>query len=124
MKHGHGDLRNPSVLEALQGCDWIPDAAANPSVLAGVDGKSSSRQLIEHNLGGTVQTLELARAWNCGFTMLSTSRVYSIRELAALPVENAKDRFVPKPAGAVTGFSAAGVSENFSTEPPLSLYGT
>jgi CDP-paratose 2-epimerase len=124
VKVVHGDLRNRSDLDVLPRCDWIIDAAANPSVLAGVDGKSSSRQLIEHNLGGTVQMLELARAWNSGFTMLSTSRVYSIRELAALPVENAKDRFIPKPAGAVTGFSPAGVSENFSTEPPLSLYGT
>jgi CDP-paratose 2-epimerase len=124
IKLVHGDLRNRSDLEALPRCDWIIDAAANPSVLAGVDGKSSSRQLIEHNLAGTVQMLELARAWNSGFTMLSTSRVYSIRDLAALPVESVKDRFSPRTAGSVLGFGPAGIAESFSTEPPLSLYGT
>jgi len=57
--------------------------------------------------------------------MLSTSRVYSIRELAGVPVESAGARFAPKPGAAqVGGFSARGVAENFSTEPPLSLYGS
>src|SRR5690349_9359992 len=54
VKLFHGDIRNPSDLEPLPRCDWILDAAANPSVLAGVDGKTSSRQLLEHNLGGTI----------------------------------------------------------------------
>src|ERR1039457_5319181 len=40
--------------------------------------------------------LELLKQWRCGFTMLSTSRVYSIRALAAIPVETAGDRFVPR----------------------------
>src|SRR5947208_4672092 len=49
----HADLRSASDLEALPKVDWIIDAAANPSVLAGVDGATTSRQLIEHNLCGT-----------------------------------------------------------------------
>ena len=57
----HGDVRHPGDLEALPHCDWIIEAAANPSVLAGVDGKTSSRQLIEHNLVGTINTLELMK---------------------------------------------------------------
>lgn len=121
----HGDIRNPSDLETLPACDWILDAAANPSVLAGVDGKTSSRQLIEHNLLGTVNLLELAKAWRSGFIMLSTSRVYSLPELANLPVAVQGDRFVPEPAsGKISGMGVEGVAENFSTEPPLSLYGT
>src|SRR5215471_13751353 len=121
----HGDIRNPSDLESLPRCDWILDAAANPSVLAGVDGKTSSRQLIEHNLAGTVNLLELARAWRGGFLMLSTSRVYSIRELAGIRVETQGDRFAPRADGkGPAGFSERGVAENFSTEPPLSLYGS
>jgi CDP-paratose 2-epimerase len=125
IKLVHGDIRIPSDLETLTRCDWILDAAANPSVLAGVDGKISSRQLLEHNLIGTVNLLELARIWGSGFVMLSTSRVYSIRELAAIPVEVKGDRFVPRVAGGnISGFGDQGVTESFSTEPPLSLYGS
>jgi CDP-paratose 2-epimerase len=124
IKLFHGDIRNPSDLEALPRCDWIIEAAANPSVLAGVDGKTSSRQLIEHNLVGTINMLELLKQWRCGFTMLSTSRVYSIRALAAIPVETQADRFVPRSDVRIPGFSALGVAEGFSTEPPLSLYGS
>jgi CDP-paratose 2-epimerase len=124
VKLHHGDIRNLSDLEALPPCDWVIEAAANPSVLAGVDGKTSSRQLIEHNLLGTVNMLELVKRWRSGFLMLSTSRVYSIRALAGLPVEARGDRYVPKANAQVAGFSAQGVGEEFSTEPPLSLYGT
>jgi CDP-paratose 2-epimerase len=121
----HGDIRNPSDLEALPRCDWILDAAANPSVLAGVDGKTSSRQLLEHNLLGTINMLELARNWRSGFLMLSTSRVYSIRQLAALPVQLEGSGFAPRASEpSIAGFSAQGVAETFSTEPPLSLYGS
>ena len=121
----HADIRNPSDLEPLAHCDWVLDAAANPSVLAGIDGKTSSRQLLEHNLFGTVNLLELARAWRAGFLMLSTSRVYSIRPLAAIPVAPNGNRFSPNLANAgVPGLSERGVDENFSVEPPLSLYGS
>lgn len=121
----HGDIRNPSDLEAFPRCEWILDAAANPSVLAGVDGKTSSRQLIEHNLLGTINLLELAKGWRSGLIILSTSRVYSLRELAAIPVEVKRDRFVPNVAGGkIPGFGEHGVTESFSTEPPLSLYGS
>ena len=125
IKLYHGDVRSPSDLETLPRCDWIIEAAANPSVLAGVDGKTSSRQLIEHNLVGTINMLELLKQWRCGFTILSTSRVYSIRALAAIPVEAQGDRFVPRPgAPRIPGFTAQGIAEDFSTEPPLSLYGS
>jgi CDP-paratose 2-epimerase len=124
VKLFHGDVRSPSDLETLPRCDWIIEAAANPSVLAGVDGKTSSRQLIEHNLVGTINMLELLKNWRCGFTILSTSRVYSIRALAVIPVEAQGDRFAPSAGARIPGFSAQGVAEDFSTEPPLSLYGS
>lgn len=121
----HGDLRNPSDLETLSPADWIVDCAANPSVLAGVDGKSSSRQLIEHNLVGTVHLLELAKQWRSGFLMLSTSRVYSIPALAALPVAARGDAFAFAAAGTPPpGAGPEGVREEFSTAAPVSLYGS
>src|ERR1035441_7871215 len=123
IKLHHGDVRNLSDLETLPRCDWIIEAAANPSVLAGVDGKTSSRQLLEHNLVGTFNMLELFKQWRCGFTMLSTSRVYSIRALAAIPVDTEGDRFVPRTdeprntqhATLLRGLTAKGIAEDFST---------
>jgi CDP-paratose 2-epimerase len=121
----HADLRCASDLEGVSSVDWIIDAAANPSVLAGVDGATSSRQLLEHNLSGTINLLELAKRFRAGFTLLSTSRVYSVKALSEIPVvadENdafAPDMAVPLPEGV----SASGIAESFSTTAPVSLYG-
>jgi len=121
----HADLRSPSDLESIAAVDWIIDAAANPSVLAGIDGTTNSRQLIEHNLYGTVNLLELAKQHRAGFILLSTSRVYSVRSLADIPVVVKDDRFEPDPRSVLSeGVSPHGIAENFSTTPPLSLYGS
>src|SRR5436190_2467544 len=91
----HADVRSASDLNSISKIDWIIDAAANPSVLAGVDGTTSSRQLIEHNLFGTVNLLELAKRHRAGFILLSTSRVYSIKGLSEIPVLVKDARFEP-----------------------------
>lgn len=124
VKLFHGDLRAPSDLETLPAVDWVVDAAANPSVLAGVDGRTSSRQLIEHNLGGTVNMLEFCKQHRAGFILLSTSRVYSIAPLASLSVEVENRAYRPSRTAALpAGVSSAGVTETFSTLAPVSLYG-
>jgi CDP-paratose 2-epimerase len=121
----HGDVRQPSDLEVLPPVDWVIEAAANPSVLAGVDGRSSSRQLLEHNLLGTINTLEYARRSGAGFVLLSTSRVYSIAALAAIPVRERDGAFAVDTSQPIpTGASGEGVSEDFSTAAPVSLYGS
>lgn len=121
----HADLRSPSDLESIAAVDWIVDAAANPSVLAGIDGTTSSRQLIEHNLYGTINLLELAKRHRAGFILLSTSRVYSVKSLADIPVVVKDSRFEPDDNGPLPeGVSSHGIAENFSTTPPLSLYGS
>src|SRR6187551_3953746 len=104
VKFFHGDVRSASDFESLPPVDWVIDAAANPSVLAGVDGKSSSRQVIEHNLNGTVNMLEFCKRHGAGFVLLSTSRVYSIPPLCALPLRSNESRFIldttkPLPVG-------------------------
>jgi len=120
----HADVRSATDFEPLPAADFVIDAAANPSVLAGVDGKTSSRQLLEHNLWGTVNLLEYCKTHRAGLILLSTSRVYSVPPLAALPVEIHQHAFHPR-AGTMLpeGLTAAGVSEKFSTAPPISLYG-
>jgi len=70
----HGDIRLASDLEGLPAVDWVVDAAANPSVLAGVGDQTSSRQLLEHNLLGTINLLEFCKRAAAGLLMLSTSR--------------------------------------------------
>lgn len=121
----HADVRSATDMAALPAADWVLDAAALPSVLAGVDGRSSSRQVVEHNLGGTINLLEYCRERRAGFILLSTSRVYSIAPLAALPLRVENGAFIPNAQAPLpTGFSSAGVSETFSTTPPLSLYGS
>jgi CDP-paratose 2-epimerase len=122
----HGDLRLASDVEALPAADWVIDAAANPSVLAGIDGRSSPRQLVEHNLGGTLHLLDYCRQHRAGLILLSTSRVYSIPALAALPVSAQDGAFrwnANTPAASVVGASEQGIREDFSTEAPVSLYG-
>jgi CDP-paratose 2-epimerase len=118
----HGDVRVCSDFETLPSVDWVIDAAANPSVLAAIDGKSSSRQVVEHNLAGTINLLEYCRRSSAGFILLSTSRVYSIGALAALPFKSGKTRFELAEAKA-EGITQSGISESFSTQSPVSLYG-
>ena len=121
----HGDIRQSSDVDALPAVDWVIDAAANPSVLAGVDGKTSSLQLVQHNLLGTINLLEYCKRHQAGFTLLSTSRVYSIPGLSQLQVAEAHGAFYPVPEQVFpTGLSPQGVAENYSTAPPVSLYGS
>ncbi len=120
----HGDLRAASDLETLPAVDWVIDAAANPSVLAGVDGRTSSRQLIEHNLAGTVNMLEFCKQRRAGFVLLSTSRVYSIPGLASLPVTPQDGAFRLAAASVLpAGVTTRGINEAYSTAAPVSLYG-
>lgn len=125
IKLFHGDIRISSDLEQLPAVDWVIDAAANPSVLAGIDGVTSSRQLIEHNLLGTINILEYCKRNSSGFILISSSRIYSIKPLTELIVEPFGKRVRLNPEQKLPpGLTTAGISETFSTTPPLSLYGS
>lgn len=120
----HGDIRMASDFDTIPPVDWVIDAAANPSVLAGVDGMTSSRQLIEHNLLGTVNILEYCKRHQAGFILLSTSRVYNIAALAGVAVEVQGEAFQLSGGILPPGLTRSGVAENFSTNAPVSLYGS
>lgn len=125
IKIYHVDIRVSSDFEALPAVDWVIDAAANPSVMAGIDGQTSSRQLVEHNLLGTVNVLEFCKRHAAGFILLSTSRVYSIALLAEVPVEPVGEAFhLSRGQALPIGLSQEGVSESFSSASPVSLYGS
>jgi len=118
------DLRDVRAMDALPAADFVIDAAANPSVLAGIDGKTSSRELVDHNLTGTINVLEYCKAHRAGFILLSTSRVYSIAPLTTLPTVVKSDALVPDVTRALpSGLTAAGLAEDFATTAPISLYG-
>lgn len=119
----HADLRVASDLENLGDFDWVIDAAATPSVLAGVEGGVSSRQLVEHNLLGTLNLLEWCRRSNAGLILLSSSRVYSIVDLAALPLVVDGSAFQLADSVAAPHVSGMGITEKFPTTAPISLYG-
>jgi CDP-paratose 2-epimerase len=120
----HGDIRCAADLEAVGEADWVIDAAAQPSVLAGVNGHTSSRQAVDTNLLGTINVLEFCKARSAGVVVLSSSRVYSVDALNGLPLMARDDGFVPDPLGAwPAGATAAGITEDFSTRGPVSLYG-
>jgi len=124
VKFIQGDIRMASDFEALPPADWVIDAAANPSVLAGLPGNVSSRQLFEHNLGSIVNVLEYCKAHRAGLILLSSSRVYSIPALVALPLKQGPDAFhLDLKADLPKGVSARGVGVDFSTSAPISLYG-
>jgi CDP-paratose 2-epimerase len=125
IKLFHGDIRMVSDFDNIPPVDWVIDASANPSVLAGVDGATSSRQLIEHNLMGTVNILEYCKRHNAGFILLSTSRVYSMAPLVKVAVEIKGEAFqLSDVHNLPPGLTTAGIAETFSTAPPISLYGS
>jgi len=120
----HGDVRCASDFDQLPDVDWVIDAAANPSVLIGADGRTSSRQAVEHNLFGTINILEYCKARKAGLILLSTSRVYSIPQMQAIPLKEAPGSFVfDDSRSCPPGVSALGMTEEFSTSAPISLYG-
>ena len=119
----HGDIRNPSDLESLsEAWDIFVECSAEPSVLAGIN--SSPKYVLETNLLGTINCLELARK-HCGlFLFLSTSRVYSIAPLRELSLLENPTRFDLAKSQTVSGVTPLGISEKFPTDSSRSLYGT
>ncbi len=118
----HGDIRSWRDLEALPGTfDLFVEASAEPSVLAGLDG--SPHYVVETNLCGTLNCLELARHRAKNLVFLSSSRVYSIRPLQELGIRETETRFEIRRAQSVPGAGPAGIAETFPTHLPRSLYG-
>ncbi|HEX6543538.1 MAG TPA: NAD-dependent epimerase/dehydratase family protein [Ktedonobacterales bacterium] len=118
----HGDIRNPEDLRLDgYGIDLILECSAEPSVLAGYG--EAPDYLVNTNLLGTINCLELARRTSADLVFLSTSRVYPIRTLNDLQTEETETRFVLAANQQVPGASARGIAVNFPLEGVRSLYG-
>jgi len=117
----HGDVRNIEDLDpvALKP-DLILECSAEPSVLAGYN---SPGYVLQTNLVGTVNCLELARQTQADFIFLSTSRVYPIAHLSSLKYTETETRFQLLDDQSLPGVSSEGISEEFPLDGARSLYG-
>ena len=107
----HGDVRSTTDLDAsVLKVDTIIDCSAEPSVLKGF---SSPQYVLQTNLVGTINILELARQVDAKLLFLSTSRVYPIAAL----------RIAIAPRQDILGISERGISEDFPLKGYRSIYG-
>jgi CDP-paratose 2-epimerase len=118
----HGDIRNTEDLCFDRTFDFIIDASAEPSVLAGLD--ETPDYLIHTNLNGTIHLLSLAKKHNAGFVFLSTSRIYPIRNLENLNCREDELRFELVERQSFAGCSQKGIAETFPLSGARSFYGT
>ena len=118
----HGDVRSlPDLLALSKTPDLIIEASAEPSAQAGYGG--SPQYLIDTNLTGCYNCLELARRNQSDFFFLSTSRVYPYRLLNSLQFTETETRFQLTGNQQRQGASEYGIAEDFSLDGARSLYG-
>jgi CDP-paratose 2-epimerase len=118
----HGDVRNPADLSSIEGnFDVLVEASAEPSVQAGIGG--SARYVLDTNLVGAMNCLEFANERCGGLVFLSSSRVYSIDPLAALPLVQMPTRLELAPHCSAPGIGMSGVREDFACNSHRSFYG-
>ncbi len=119
----HGDIRNREDLRQTGHCDILIEAAAEPSVMSGIN--SSPDYVINSNLVGTLHCLEHAVEYNAEFFFISTSRVYPIAPLNNIPLTEKGNRFViDEQMPLVSGLSSDGISEDFPITGARSFYGS
>lgn len=117
----HGDVRNREDFDDLPKIDVIIEASAEPSVLAGVNGTPD--YVVNTNLFGTVNCLNLAARHKADFIFLSTSRVYPIANIEEIQFVETDTRFEISANQVLQGVSERGISEKFALEGYRSLYG-
>ncbi|MGC4035398.1 MAG: NAD-dependent epimerase/dehydratase family protein [Chitinophagaceae bacterium] len=118
----HGDIRNKGdFAQITYPLSCVIDAAAEPSVLAGMDGDTD--YLIETNLNGTINALNFALQNKASFIFLSTSRVYPIKTIETIEVLETPTRFEINGDQKVLGVTQSGINEEFPLKGSRSLYG-
>lgn len=117
----HGDIRQPGDLEQVKPVDLMIECSAEPSVGAGYGG--SPDYLLQTNLIGAVNCLEYLRRFGGDLVFISSSRVYPIAGLRALPLGVRGQRLDISAGTAGPGWSAAGIAVDFPLAGHRSLYG-
>ena len=117
----HGDVRELDDLLAIGEVDALVECSAEPSALAGVDG--SPDYVVQTNLIGAYNCLELARRMGAQLVFLSTSRVYPVAALEGLRYREADTRLELDDEQHIPGASAEGIAESFPLAGARTLYG-
>jgi CDP-paratose 2-epimerase len=117
----HGDVRCPADLDDVGRFDLLLECSAEPSVHAGYN--SSPSYALQTNLAGTIHCLEAARRHRADVIFFSTSRVYAIPQLRALPLERTESRLDIKEGLSGEGWSREGITAQFPVSGPRSMYG-
>ncbi len=117
----HADIRNPEDLVFDAKIDLLIECSAEPAVLAGFG--QNPLYIINTNLCGTVNCLELARKNKADVVFLSTSRVYAYESINRLKTVELDTRFDWDARQKVVGLSEKGISEGFTKDGPKTLYG-
>lgn len=116
----HGDVRNAPDLTAMPHIDALVECSAEPSVLAGYGAASS--YVVDTNLTGTVNCLDLVARHKADLVFLSTSRVYPISTINDL-CDEVDGAFNIRKGHTTRGVSAAGIAEDLPLDGVRSLYG-
>jgi len=117
----HGDVRELDDLLEVGALDAIVECSAEPSVMAGVDG--SPDYVVQTNLLGAYNCLELARRMGAQLVFLSTSRVYPVAALEALSYRELDTRLELTDEQPLPGASSRGIAEAFPLAGARTLYG-
>ncbi|PIQ86097.1 MAG: 3-beta hydroxysteroid dehydrogenase, partial [Candidatus Omnitrophica bacterium CG11_big_fil_rev_8_21_14_0_20_43_6] len=120
IKFIRGDIRNPKDLALNFDLDLMIECSAEPSVVASLD---NPLYIINNNLIGTVNCLELCRRQKADIVFLSTSRVYPYPVINKIRTIETSTRLKWLPAERIYGWMANGISEDFTTCGPKTLYG-
>ncbi len=117
----HGDIRNKEDLDLDFEPTFIIDAAAEPSVITGT--ASALNYVLNTNLNGTLNTLELAAKCKSKIIFLSTSRIYPIEYLEKINYKENELRFCIAEKQELPGISTNGINESFLLNKARSFYG-
>jgi len=112
IKFIRGDVRRPNDLNLKFDIDLVFECSAEPSVLVGY---KNPAYIIDTNLMGTVNCLELCRKKKSGMIFLSTSRVYPYEKINVIKRLEANSRF--------EWLRCSGIDTDFSLIGPKTLYG-
>ena len=118
----NADLSKPSSFRLLPKAKIFIDAAADPSILAGIN--SPTVNLINNNLITTLNSLEWCIENQSKLIFLSSNRVYPFDKLSNIKFFEKETRFSWYNSMNIKGLSENGISEELPIDGIRSLYGS